>query len=315
MILQRDPWQSWNRVQPSVPKGRACTQNDPSDRLATHCVLSPRQVRRPLLLRLAVYFSQGSLTCCVWYSCHSHQCLQIGIEHLALLEMPPCRQREQEWAASLGVISREIWWTELSPGSGFSSGLEEQIPVYFLHALSLWKNWFHLRLLGPLDNLPPWMEGKDLKGAEGKYADFWRDILKRHSCSRPRGLVALYRRMVCSAWLEVLAGSALKSQNIVYAAEIQFSHCWREARLPCQKTAVTHTCALSNKHWEGVLLTRVPFFFSLLFLWSWSFPSDLLSLWLLQDESHSPTCLYQMGLWKVDLTNVPYKEKMVTDAF
>lgn len=70
------------------------------------------------------------------------------------------------------MISREIWRIELSPGSGYSSQLGEQIPVYFQHVLALWKNRFHLWLPGPPDNLPPWMEVRDLKGAEGKYVDF-----------------------------------------------------------------------------------------------------------------------------------------------
>lgn len=57
-------------------------------------------------------------------------------------------------------------------------------------------------------------------------------LLKRDSRSSQgaRGPVGLCRRMVCSAWLKVLAGSALEPQNIVYTAEIQFSHGWREAR-------------------------------------------------------------------------------------
>lgn len=62
---------------------------------------------------------------------------------------------------------------------------------------------------------PSWMS-ETLREQRGEICR----LMKRDSCSSqgPRGLVDLYRRMVCSAWLKVLAGSALKPQNIVYAA-------------------------------------------------------------------------------------------------
>lgn len=200
---------------------------------------------------------------------------------------------------------------------GTSSGLQELLYMGLQHTLAPLKNWFHLWMLSlkqPPDDLSTLAGSQRPSGRrEGKFAALWRDLCSSQGAGGPTDL---YRRMVCSAWLKVLAGSALEPQNIVYTAEMQFSCGWREVRAGLLETT-WHTpvlCQTRNTERGGVFNYHFLFlFFFLKLIFShWVVSSLTVPEWITQPYM---SIFIPKGLWKANLTNVPCKEKIIIDAF
>lgn len=205
--------------------------------------------------------------------------------------MPAHRQREQEWATSLAVISRQIWWTQ-----GFPQGWKNKSKCTYSMCWHSWKTgstcgcwaWNSLQT-----SCPPWLEVRDLKGAE-------------------RGNIQTYEERFTflpgtsgTSWSLQKDGMFSMTESISWLSPETSERCVRwlnpvQSLLEGGKAAVlennpdTHLWFVKQKTLKGFSLTT--FIAFLVFFWSWSFPTDLISFWLFHDESHNPTSLsvYQM---------------------
>ena len=175
--------------------------------------------------------SKASWTCRAWYSYNSHHMWPLPLEL-----WPP----DKNLAFCTSLDSWKCLHIDKENRSELPSWLHFQT-----NSVNRAQPWLRVFLragrtnvnvltacVGTLEKLVPPVGAEPVTASRQSVLPGWKSetlreqrgeicrLRKRDSCSSqgPRGLVDLYRRTVCSAWLKVLAGLALKTQNIVYAA-------------------------------------------------------------------------------------------------